>query len=260
MALTYAGYLELEKILNAQHPQSEPPEHDEMLFIIIHQTYELWFKQLVHEFDKVAGDFDEGRLFEALGTLRRCREILKTLVGQVDILETMTPTEFESFRDRLDTASGFQSVQFRIFEYQLGYKRKAMLEHLDPSWYGYDEAVRRLEVPSLYDHFYRFLVTQGVAVPQRLLERDVTQPVAPDEELQQSLLAAYRERPELVLVIEAMCDIDEGQQEWRYRHVKLVERTIGHKTGTGGSLGVEFLKKSLFKPVFPDLWEIRRYF
>jgi tryptophan 2,3-dioxygenase len=178
-------------------------------------------------------------------------------VGQLDILETMTPLSFASFRDRLETASGFQSSQFREVEFAFGYKRPELAGPgspvPDPS-----ALRRRLEQPSVVDHFYRFLTHCGVVVPADLLRKPVSEPTRPSPALQDALLAAYRAQPELVTLFELMMDFDEGMQEWRYRHVKLVERTIGAKQGTGGSAGVEFLKQSLFRPLFPDLWEVRK--
>jgi tryptophan 2,3-dioxygenase len=182
--------------------------------------------------------------------------ILKTLVGQLDILETMTPLSFSSFRDRLDTASGFQSVQFRELEFLLGYKRAEMMKFLKPEFYGYDRLKRRLEEPSLIHHFYELLEQRGETIPADL-RGDPSEPNHPNEQIQEVLLRLYKQSPELAILFEMMTDVDEGMQEWRYRHVKLVERTIGSKRGTGGSPGVEFLKKSLFNPIFPDLWAIR---
>jgi len=256
MPLTYSSYLQLEHLLELQDPRSKPPEHDEMLFIIIHQTYELWFKQTLHEAEKIARDFQAGDLFGAIATFKRIRMIMKTLVAQVDILETMTPLSFSSFRNRLDTASGFQSYQFREFEFFFGYKRSNVLGQITVDR-GAARAEKRLLEPTLIDAFYRLLAHRGLEVPTELLERDIQEPTAPSEALQEELLRAYREQPELVILLELMTDFDEGFQEWRYRHVKLVERTIGAKHGTGGSAGVEFLKASLFKPLFPDLWAIR---
>jgi tryptophan 2,3-dioxygenase len=255
--LTYANYLDLEKLLTLQRPRSDPPEHDEMLFIVIHQTYELWFKQLLHEFEKVNRDFSAGDLFGAMHTFKRCRTIMKTLVGQLDILETMTPTSFNSFRDRLETASGFQSVQFREVEFVLGYKRPGTFAYYRPEMPGIDRLRRRLNERTVIDHFYDFLEARGAAVPAELKQRDVTKPNAADERVQAELLRLYKSSPELSILFELMTDFDEGLQEWRYRHIKLVERTIGAKKGTGGSPGVPFLKQSLFMPIFPDLWAIR---
>lgn len=257
MSLTYRSYLHLDDLLHLQQPRSNPPEHDEQLFIVIHQTYELWFKLLLHEFDRVKRDFSAGDLYGAVHTFQRCRTVMKTLVQQVDVLETMTPMSFSSFRDRLDTASGFQSAQFRELEFTLGYKRVDMLKYFESDNPQYVDMVRRLQERSVVDHFYDFLERQCAVIPARLREKDVTWETMPDADVQDSLLKLYKSRPDLAILFELMADFDEGFQEWRYRHVKLVERTIGHKSGTGGSLGVEFLKQSLFQPVFPDLWAIR---
>ena len=255
--LTYANYLDLEKLLTLQSPRSTPAEHDEMLFIIIHQTYELWFKELLHEFEKIKKDFSAGDLFGAIHTFKRVRTIMKVLVAQIDILETMTPSSFSSFRDRLETASGFQSVQFREIEFALGYKRASTVKYLKPEYPGYDRLNQLLNERTVVDHFYDFLETRGAQIPVELKNRDVTQPNGPDERVQKEILRLYKNSPECSLLFELMTDFDEGLQEWRYRHVKLVERTIGAKRGTGGSPGVPFLKESLFKPVFHDLWAIR---
>jgi tryptophan 2,3-dioxygenase len=255
--LTYATYLDLEKLLALQKPRSIPAEHDETLFIIIHQTYELWFKQLLHEFEKINRDFSAGDLFGAIHTFKRVRTIMKVLVAQVDILETMTPSSFSSFRDRLETASGFQSVQFREIEFALGYKRASTLHYLKPDFPGYDRLQKLLGERSVVDHFYDFLATRGAQIPADLKNRDVTKPNEADQRVQQEILRLYKNSPECSILFELMTDFDEGLQEWRYRHIKLVERTIGAKKGTGGSPGVPFLKESLFRPVFHDLWAIR---
>ncbi|MBP7148549.1 MAG: tryptophan 2,3-dioxygenase [Acidobacteria bacterium] len=260
MDLTYSSYLRLERVLDAQTPQSEPVEHDELLFIIIHQVYELWFKLLLHEFDKAGQDLAADRVFEAIATFKRIRMVLKTLVGQIDVLETMTPRSFASFRARLGNASGFQSAQFRELEFLLGHKRREMLRHHEHDREAYARLERRFAEPSIVDRMYRFLAARGAAVPVELLARDVREPNGPDPRVQDELVRIYQAQPDAVILLEMMTDIDEGLQEWRYRHVKMVERTIGNKTGTGGSAGVEFLKTSLFKPVFHDLWAIRHRF
>jgi tryptophan 2,3-dioxygenase len=255
--LTYANYLDLEKLLTLQNPRSSPAEHDEMLFIIIHQTYELWFKQLLHEFEKIKRDFSAGDLFGAIHSFKRTRTIMKTLVQQVDILETMTPSSFSSFRDRLETASGFQSIQFRELEFLLGYKRASTLAYVKPDFPGYDRMKQRLGERTVIDHFFDFLATRGAQIPVELKNRDITKANEPNEQVQKEILRMYKSAPELSILFELMTDFDEGLQEWRYRHIKLVERTIGAKKGTGGSPGVPFLKESLFKPIFHDLWAIR---
>ncbi len=257
MTLTYPDYLQLDQLLRLQKARSEPAEHDEMLFIVIHQVYELWFKLILHEIGKIEEDFDRNDLYGAIASFKRVRTVMKTLVGQLDILETMTPMSFASFRDRLDSASGFQSVQFRELEFVLGNKRPTAMKALEPGTEEHTRLSRRFRNPTLIDHFYRFLQLRGLSVPPVLLDRDVTQPTEPNETLQEELYQAYRTQPDLVILLELMTDFDEGIQEWRYRHVKLAERTIGAKRGTGGSAGVDFLKQSLFKPIFPDLWAIR---
>jgi tryptophan 2,3-dioxygenase len=257
MALTYASYLQLDRLLDLQEPRSDPAEHDEMLFIVIHQTYELWFKLLLHETDKIVRNFEANDLYGAIATFKRTRTIMKTLVGQLDILETMTPLSFASFRNRLDTASGFQSFQFRELEFRYGYKRGNVTGAIPDSESGKGRVAARLDQPSVVDGFYRLLVHRGAAIPSELLEKDVRLPTQPNERVQAEILRLYQEQPELVILFELMTDFDEGLQEWRYRHVKLVERTIGAKKGTGGSAGVEFLKAGLFQPLFPDLWAVR---
>jgi tryptophan 2,3-dioxygenase len=254
--LNYASYLKLDQLLDLQQPRSTPHEHDEMLFIVIHQVYELWFKEMLHEVGKAQRDFTAGDLYGAIHTFKRLRTIMKTLVAQLDILETMTPMSFSAFRDRLDTASGFQSYQFREFEFVMGFKRPEMLRYA-ASPEAKAALEKRLHEPSLMDHFYDFLEHQGVAIPAELRDKSAASGNQPNETIQRALLRLYTTRPELAILFESMTDLDEGFQEWKYRHVKLVERTIGNKKGTGGSLGVEFLKQSLFKPVFQDLWAIR---
>src|SRR5437899_8470817 len=173
--LTYANYLDLEKLLTLQKPRSTPAEHDEMLFIIIHQTYELWFKQLLHEFEKIKKDFSAGDLFGAIHSFKRVRTIMKVLVAQVDILETMTPTSFSSFRDRLETASGFQSVQFREIEFVLGYKRESTLAYVKPDFPGYDRLQQLLRERTVVDHFYAFLAKLDAQSPTDLTSRYISQ-------------------------------------------------------------------------------------
>lgn len=259
MALTYGNYLKIEELLSLQEPKSSPPEHDEMLFIVIHQTYELWFRLMLHELDKVCRDFSRNDLFGAIHTWKRLRTIMKTLVGQLDILETMTPMSFTSFRDRLETSSGFQSAQFREFEFIMGNKRPEMLKPCAGEPQGLARVENRLRSRSVVDHFYDFLEHQGVEIPPALRAKPIETSTQPSTEVQEAIFRLYKsgDRSALVILFELMTDFDEGQQEWRYRHVKVVERTIGNKQGTGGSLGVEFLKRSLFQPAFPDLWAIR---
>lgn len=251
---TYGDYLRLDELLSLQQPGDE---HDEMLFIVIHQSYELWFKQLLHEIDYLGGLLGNDDLARANHTMKRVLTILKMLVAKVDVLETMTPLEFLGFRERLETGSGFQSRQFREFEFALGHKREAPLKQFDSAGDDYRRLKKRFDEPSLWDAFLGFLANRGFSVPRDLLERDVTQPIEPSAELQEGLIELYRTDPFLAEFCERMVDLDEGVQEWRYRHVKMVQRTIGTRGGTGGSTGAEYLTTTLMRPVYPDLWAIR---
>jgi tryptophan 2,3-dioxygenase len=256
-ALTYARYLHIDELLALQRPASEGPEHDEMLFIVIHQVYELWFKQLLHELDRVIDLLRASDAVRAQHTLKRILTILKVLVAQLDILETMTPLEFLSFRSRLEAASGFQSDQFRQLEFVLGIKSKASIERFTPGSRAREALEQRWSQSTLWDAFLHYLERQGHSLPQRFLTRDVTQSIEPSTEVQQVLIGVYRSDPKNAEICERFVDLDEGLQEWRYRHVKMVERTIGTKPGTGGSAGARYLAGTIDKPVFPDLWEIR---
>jgi tryptophan 2,3-dioxygenase len=254
-ALTYSSYLALDEVLAAQRPRSD--EHDELLFIVIHQVYELWFKQMLHEAAHLQRRLEDGDTPHALHTLRRLLTILKVAVAQIDVLETMTPRQFLGFRDRLDAASGFQSAQFRELEAVLGRRDRGVLRHHPPGGPAEKRIAAAMARPSLFDSFLRYLVTQGYDVPATALSRDVTRAGEPSPAVQAVLLAAYRDDGEPAQVAERLVDVDEGMQEWRYRHVKMVERTIGTKGGTGGSPGAAYLRTTLSTPVFPDLWAIR---
>jgi tryptophan 2,3-dioxygenase len=251
-AVTYASYLKVPELLALQQERSAGPdgaEHDELLFIVIHQVYELWFKQVRHELSAVQRAFESGDTDIALHLLNRVLKILKTLVAQVDVLETMTPLQFLSFRDRLDSASGFQSAGFRQVESMLGIREPAAIAAQPVG----SDARRDLEAahgePTIWASFLDYLRGRRPDVPDEA--------TVPDERVQEVLVAVYRGDPDAALVAERLVDLDEGIQEWRYRHVKMVERTIGTKRGTGGSSGVEYLRATLFRPAFPDLWEIR---
>jgi tryptophan 2,3-dioxygenase len=256
LSVTYSNYLHLDDLLGAQRPLSDGPEHDEMLFIVIHQVYELWFKQLLHETRFLVAALDGDDLPRVYATLKRILTVLKVQVAQIDILETMSPVSFLSFRSRLEAASGFQSPQFRELEFLLGKRDRGMVEH-----HAGTPAAARLErvlaEPSLWDVFVRFLGRRGVRVPPVLIDRDRAGSNPETPELHSELVRVYREQPDLAQICERLVDLDEGIQEWRYRHVKMVERTIGTKQGTGGSSGAEYLRRTLFQPLFPDLWAIR---
>jgi len=257
MPVTYSSYLKIDELLALQQPLSDGPEHDEMLFIVIHQVYELWFKELIHELEFLVNELQGVEVARAQHTLKRVLTILKVLVHQIDILETMTPLEFLSFRERLESGSGFQSFQFRELEFVLGWKRPAALARYEPGTTARTRLERRLAEPTLWDAFLRYLVARGHPVPAEALERDVTRPVIAMPAIHPVLLGVYRTDAEARGVCERLVDLDEGLMEWRYRHVKMVERTIGTRRGTGGSAGAAYLKTTLDQPLFPDLWQIR---
>ena len=257
MSVTYSSYLKIDELLNLQECQSEGPEHDEMLFILIHQVYELWFKEILHELDFLTQMLRKNELTRAQHTLNRVLKIFKTLVSQLDVLETMTPAEFLSFRDFLESSSGFQSAQFRELEFLLGHKRTKMLNYHEQGSSGRTHLEQRLSEPSLWDAFLYCLSKNNIEIPETILNRDITQADVESPEVQKQLIEVYKNFPQLAHLCELLVDFDEGLQEWRYRHVKMVERTVGTKRGTGNSDGVAYLKKTLFQPIFPDLWAIR---
>lgn len=222
--LTYSSYLCLDAILNAQHPKSDPPEHDETLFIIIHQVYELWFKQILHEFDHLQRLLHSHDRPNAQQTLKCILTILKTVV----------------------------SYQFREIEFALGRKHSHLLNHFSGHETAQAHLRARYEQPTVWDAFIGHLAASGCSVPVEIL----TRPVESSPDMQAVLLDVYRHKPDLVPLCERLVDLDEGFQEWRYRHVKMVERTIGNKRGTGGSSGVDYLARTI-TPFFPDLWAIR---
>ncbi|SFO80526.1 Tryptophan 2,3-dioxygenase apoenzyme [Actinomadura madurae] len=249
--MTYGGYLKLDELLACQEPKTRA--HDELLFVIIHQVYELWFKQILHEAALLQRRLEEGNSAGSLHTARRIAKILKTVVGQLDVLETMTPRQFAAFRDALGNSSGFQSEQFREIEAVLG-RRGFPASDLR----GDERLQAAVTRPSIFDSLLRYLAGRGLPVPAEALERDVSRQWEPHPGVQRVLLTVYAdESGPAAEVCEALVDVDEGIQEWRYRHLKMVERTIGAKIGTGGSAGADYLRRTLFAPAFPDLWEVR---
>jgi tryptophan 2,3-dioxygenase len=253
-SLTYTSYLALEEILGAQRPTSD--EHDEVLFIVVHQVYELWFKQLIHELRYLQRMLEEGNDARAFSTFKRVLTILKLVVQQLDVIETMTPVQFLTFRERLESSSGFQSGQFRELEAILGRRDPGVLTAYHEQSPDHARVKAALERPSVYDSFLRYLSDKGYEIPAEVLDRDVTQPVQESKGVQAALLEAYRDDGEPAQVAERLVDFDEGFMEWRYHHVKMVERTIGMRQGTGG-YGAEYLRSTLHKPFFPDLWAVR---
>ena len=266
--VTYQSYLKVEELLSLQEPLSDGPEHDELLFITIHQVYELWFQQILLEMAALQRALEEGDTHRSLALMTRVRTIMKTCVAQVDVLETMTPIQFKSFRARLSSASGFQSAQFRELEAVLGRRDRAgsdagegtgmkMAEHLQPGSRGRERTEAAMARPSLWDSALHYFAHRSHAIPPEALDRDVTLAWQGAEGLEGVLIEMYRTDAEARMVAEALVDIDEGLAEWRYRHVMMVHRTIGKKPGTGGSSGVDYLRSTLFHPVFPELWSIR---
>jgi tryptophan 2,3-dioxygenase len=261
MALTYSEYLELGSLLNIQKPRSPGPDHDEMLFIVIHQAYELWFKEILHELDYLKKLLLNNDLPRSLHTLKRILTILKVLVHQTDILETMTPLEFLTFRDRLESASGFQSSQFREIEFTLGHKNKKALNRSDYLPEDKIKLEKRFGEPSLWQIFLRFLSLNNYPVPEEIInsaKEDNSMKERYSGELEKVLIDVYKNNHNIAQFCELLVDLDEGFQEWRYRHIKMVERTIGSKMGTGGSDGVTYLQTTLSIKFFPALWSIRK--
>ncbi len=246
--LTYGSYLRLEQLLSAQVLESDPPAHDELLFITIHQVYELWFSQLLHDLGEVRAAMLDGRLWWARHLLGRVHTIERVLVAQIEVLETMTPQDFLEFRERLAPASGFQSVQYRELEFLSGHKDPGFLQRFR----GHTEAERarlerRLAEPSLWDAFLHVLAAHGL-------------PVADEDEVRASLLAVARDRDtygDCWELSESLLDHDARAAEWRARHVQMVERQIGTKSGTGGSSGAPYLRSRLPLRYYPLLWEMR---
>jgi len=256
----YTGYLQLDKLLSAQSGLSDPPHHDEMLFIVQHQVAELWIKLVIHEVGGAIGDLQENKLPQAVKKLARVRHVQNQLYSQWKVLDTLTPAEYAEFRHVFGKASGFQSAQYRILEFKLGNKSRAMIpvyEH-QPEWHA--QLVAALESPSLYEEFLAYLARQGMPVPQSALERDFSEMRGEDPGVVSVLRTIYENRSDhwgRYETCEALMDIANNFQFWRFHHMKTVERIIGHKPGTGGSSGVAFLKKALDIEFFPELLQVR---
>jgi aminocarboxymuconate-semialdehyde decarboxylase len=261
--LTYSSYLQVPELLKLQHPQSSPPHHDEMLFIVVHQTYELWFKELLHDLDAVVANLRKAginpksrdEVYEAARLLRRCTEITRVLVEQFTILETMLPTHFLAFRGKLEPASGFQSEQFRELEFLCGLKDEKMLKYHRPTPEAHAALAQRLREPSLHDALFEALRSMG----QLRFADDATERQRFDARAR-AILALYRDESnnrDWIDVCERLTEFDELVVSWRLRHIQLVERTIGARVGTGGSAGSSYLKLTLEKKFFPELWEAR---
>jgi tryptophan 2,3-dioxygenase len=258
--LTYGTYLKVPELLGLQNALSAPPHHDEALFIIIHQVYELWFKLILHEVDTASTEIEQDRLFEGTRLLRRVVEIQRLLIQQVRILETMRPQDFLGFRYNLNPASGFQSIQFREVEFLLGLKNPGVLEHLVCDTADRERLETRLDRPSLSDVFDALLARRGLG-PAGAPPHAVASGPSREQDWRLDALTRIYEDPEahadLVALCEVLIEIDECLALWRAHHVQMVERMIGSKRGTGGSAGVSYLQSTLPKRAFPDLWRVR---
>ncbi|MGE5181164.1 MAG: tryptophan 2,3-dioxygenase [Acidobacteriota bacterium] len=257
---TYGAYLGLDQLLSAQRPRSEPPHHDEMLFIIQHQTSELWMKLMLHELDAAIACVRDDRLEACFKILARVAQIQRMLFEQWSVLETMTPSEYLGFREALGRASGFQSYQYRAIEFALGNKdaRSLAPHRADPAIHAALEA--RLRQPSLYDEFLRCLARRGLPVPADRLERDFSLPYERSDEVVSVFRTIYEHTRQYWSeydMAEKLIDLEERFQLWRFRHMTTVKRIIGFRRGTGGSSGVAFLRKALDLVFFPELWEVR---
>ncbi|MCI2266356.1 tryptophan 2,3-dioxygenase [Sediminivirga luteola] len=258
--MSYGSYLDLQRLLTAQHPVSRPEHHDELLFIIQHQTTELWFKLVIHELESACRLIREDSLQPALKCIARVKHIQRTLTEQWSVLATLTPSEYVEFRDFLGNASGFQSWQYRAVEFMLGNKNRGMLDVFDADPQARAVLADKLAAPSLYDEFLRLLARRGYPVPPRLLDRDVTVSHTFDDDLV-AVFAGIYEDPHADWTVYETCeelvDLEENFQIWRFRHLRTVQRIIGWKRGTGGSSGVGFLQKALELTFFPELFSVR---
>ncbi|OZD84315.1 tryptophan 2,3-dioxygenase [Rhodococcus sp. 05-2256-B2] len=258
--MSYGSYLDLDTLLSAQKPVSTPEHHDELLFIIQHQTTELWLKLVLHETLAARAAFDADDIGTALKCVARVKHIQKTLTEQWSVLATLTPTEYSQFRDFLGNSSGFQSYQYRAVEFVLGNKNAGMLKVFESDLAAHELLSTLLHEPSLYDAFWRSLARQGYDVPASALDRDVTTAYTVNEDLMPLIKFVYENHTEHWAVYEAfeeLVDLEENFQLWRFRHMRTVLRTIGMKSGTGGSSGVGFLQKALELTFFPELLAVR---
>ena len=256
----YSGYLRLDDLLGAQRPLSDPPHHDEMLFIIQHQVAELWIKLVIHEIGAAIMHLQQDQLPQAVKNLARVRHVQNQLYNQWKVLDTLTPAEYLEFRHVFGKASGFQSAQYRILEFALGNKNRAttaVYKH-QPEWHA--RLMDALNSPSLYEEFLMYLKRQGMPIPKHAIDRDFSEARGEDEAVVVVLKVIYENRADhwaRYEMCEALMDIANNFQFWRFHHMKTVERIIGHKPGTGGSSGVSFLKKALDIEFFPDLMRVR---
>lgn len=259
-SMSYGDYLDLDRLLSAQHPRSTPEHHDELLFIVQHQTSELWLRLVLHELRGARQYLRDDELAPALKCLARVKNIQRTLTEQWSVLATLTPREYAQFRGALGHASGFQSYQYRAVEFILGNKNAAMLPVFEGEPAAQQLLSGLLEAPTLYDEFLRLLARLGFAIPAAILERDPREPWAFQPELVPVFRRIYESTDTPWGVYEAcesLVDLEDNFQMWRFRHLLTVQRTIGFKTGTGGSSGVGFLRRALDLTFFPELYAVR---
>ena len=256
----YETYLQLDKLLSAQQPISQAPEHDEMLFIVQHQVAELWFKLILHELEAAIGCLQNDELPRSIKILNRVKQVQHQLINQWSVLATLTPTEYSAFRDMLGTASGFQSPQYRLLEFALGRKDRAVLTRFGHHLEYYRQLKHALERPSLYDEFLSYLYRVGHRVPDARVERDWTQAYEHHPGVVEVLQTIYQHPDQYWAayeVSERLVDIEINFQSWRFHHMKTVERIIGTKAGSGGTSGVKFLQRAVDTTFFPELIEVR---
>jgi tryptophan 2,3-dioxygenase len=256
--MSYGDYLQLDQVLGAQRPLS--PDHNEMLFIIQHQTSELWLKLMLHELGAAMADIAADRMAPAFKMLARVSRIMEQLVHAWDVLSTMTPPEYSAIRPYLKQSSGFQSWQYRCLEFMLGNKNAAMLKPHEHSPERLAQVQAAWRTPSLYDESLRLLARRGLAVPATHTDRDWTLPYQPSDAVEQAWLVVYRDPQshwDLYQLGEELTDLEDAFRLWRFRHVTTVERVIGFKRGTGGTSGVGYLRKMLDVVLFPEIWKLR---
>ncbi|MGW4771742.1 tryptophan 2,3-dioxygenase [Nocardia sp. NPDC004278] len=260
--MSYSAYLDLDTLLSAQHPVSRPEHHDELLFIIQHQTTELWLKLVLHEIRAARTAFDADDIGVALKCIARVKHIQKTLTEQWSVLATLTPTEYAQFRHFLGNSSGFQSHQYRAVEFILGNKNAAVLRVFESDAAAHDQLAALLREPTVYDAFWHHLARTGLDVPRSMLERDVTEAHTLDAELLalvQSIYQAPEQYWSVYETFEELVDLEENFQLWQFRHLRTVLRVIGRKGGTGGSSGAGFLQRALEHTYFPELFAARTW-
>jgi tryptophan 2,3-dioxygenase len=258
--MSYGGYLDLPTLLSAQRPLSDPEHHDELLFIVQHQTTELWLKLVLHELESACRLLREDQLGQALKRIARVKHVQRTLAEQWSVLATLTPSEYAEFRGVLGNSSGFQSWQYRAVEFTLGNKNARMLKVFEADPQALEVVSRALEEPSLYDEFLRYLARHGYPVPTDVLERDVTRAWTHRDDLVPVFTSIYRDAERhwsAYETCEELVDLEDNFQLWRFRHLTTVERIIGMKTGTGGSSGAPFLRRALDLTFFPELYAVR---